>query len=181
MEQMISIEEKRSFLKWFLRSYQLKSRECIWLLNYILSDEHLMGLLKFVDSINGCPRAMVVSEKSLSEPAFMYKKYDVETNEPEKAFHDIRIDQDEYIYVQLLFPHSSRSSEYVSILEENPFDRRHRNDRYGEAAEKIINESEKQFFTAYLLKKIDRALEMRDREQFEYLVAELNKINTSKE
>ncbi|GGH78934.1 uncharacterized protein YpiB (UPF0302 family) [Pullulanibacillus pueri] len=176
MEQMISIEEKRSFLKWFLRSYQLKSRECIWLLNYILSDEHLLGLLKFVDNISGCPRAIVVSEKNVPHPAFIYRKQEVETHEPEKAFHDIRMDQEEAIYIHLMFPSSSRSSEYVSILEENPYDRRHLSDRYGEEVKLLIEKSEKQFMMTYLEKKIDESLEKKDKNQFERLVAELQKL-----
>ncbi|GGE38848.1 UPF0302 protein [Pullulanibacillus camelliae] len=176
MEQLISIEEKRSFLKWFLRRYQLKSRECIWLLNYVLSDEHLISLLKFVDNTSGCPRAMIISEKNASHTAFVYRKHDVETNEPEKAFHDIRMDQDEIIYVHLVFPSSSLSSEYVSILEENPHDRHFINARYGDEVSRLIEQAESQFMVAFLESEIDKALVTHDKKRFVELAAQLKQI-----
>ncbi|MFC4617796.1 ReoY family proteolytic degradation factor [Camelliibacillus cellulosilyticus] len=176
IEQMISIEEKRLFLKWFLRHYQLKSRECVWLLNYILSDDDMIALLRFVDNITQCPRAMIVSEKTMSDCSFLYRKGNVETEQPEKAFHDIRIDADEPIYVRLVFPASSRSSEYVSVLEENPFIENDLDMRYGEESEALLRFSETDFRKKKLHKEIDEALDAGDEERFIKLTAELKRL-----
>lgn len=159
-----------------MNRYQLKSRECIWLLNYMVSDDQMIGLLKFVDNISDCPRALVISEKTVTEEPFLYRKHRVETNEPEKAFHDIRMDQEETIYVHLIFPSSSRCSEYVSILEENPFDKRNLHDWYGREADRLIEQSQVQFQGDFLYKEIDKALEDKDRERFLSLVLKLQQL-----
>lgn len=177
MEQTISIDDKRSFLKWFLRHYQLKNRECVWLLNYILSDNQMINILRFVDTITDCPRAMMISEKNTQDPPFLYRKGTVETSQPEKAFHDIRMDTTELIYVKLIFPDSSRSSEYVSVLEENPYALKQLHVQYGKVAEQLLQESMLNFQKEKLYQSIDQALEKGDKEQFQQLLAEWNKLN----
>ena len=160
MEQTISIDDKRSFLKWFLRHYQLKNRECVWLLNYILSDNQMINILRFVDTITDCPRAMMISEKSTQDPSFLYRKGSVETNQPEKAFHDIRLDTTELIFVKLIFPESSRSSEFVSVLEENPFTLKQLHLQYGKVAEEFLQESMINFRKEKLYQGIDKFLQI---------------------
>ncbi|MGV3488096.1 MAG: ReoY family proteolytic degradation factor [Tuberibacillus sp.] len=177
MEQTISIDDKRSFLKWFLRHYQLKNRECVWLLNYILSDNQMVNILRFVDTITDCPRAMVISEKSTQDPPFMYKKGTVETNQPEKAFHDIRLDTTEIIYVKLIFPDSSRSSEYVSVLEDNPYALKQLRIQYSKMAEQLLEESMKNFQKQKIYESIDRALDDKDESRFQELLEKWKKLN----
>ena len=44
------------------------------------------------------------------------------TTDAEKSFHDIRLNRDEDIYIQLNFHESSSTlPQYVAVLEENPF------------------------------------------------------------
>jgi len=177
VEQTISIDDKRSFLKWFLRHYQLKNRECVWLLNYILSDNQMINILRFVDTITDCPRAMMISEKSTQDPPFLYRKGTVETNQPEKAFHDIRLDTTELIYVKLIFPDSSRSSEYVSVLEDNPYALKQLQIQYSKMAEQFLEESMKNFRRQKIYDCIDKALENRDKAQFDRLLEEWKELN----
>jgi uncharacterized protein YpiB (UPF0302 family) len=177
LEQTISIDDKRSFLKWFLRHYQLKNRECVWLLNYILSDNQMINILRFVDTITDCPRAMVISEKNTQEAPFLYRKGAVETNQPEKAFHDIRMDTHEAIYVKLIFPESSRSSEYVSVLEENPYALKQLHVQYGKVAEQLLQESMTNYQKTVVYQSIDKALESGDKAEFQKLLAQWKKLN----
>ncbi|WEG11360.1 ReoY family proteolytic degradation factor [Pullulanibacillus sp. KACC 23026] len=176
IEQLISINEKRSFLKWFLGRYDLKAKECMWLLNYILSDDHIIGLLRFVDSIEKCPRAMLIADRHSSSPAFLYRKERVETNEPEKAFHDIRLFQDDPIYIQLDFEGASHAAPYLSVLEDPPFAEMNIEERYGHEASRILLNSEKRFTLDKLTKAIDEALAKRDKQVFQTLTNQLKAL-----
>ncbi|TCP31630.1 uncharacterized protein YpiB (UPF0302 family) [Scopulibacillus darangshiensis] len=177
MEQIISVNEKRDFLKWFLNRFHLKSRECVWLLNYCISDDHLLSLFRFVDNIHGCTRSMVISEKSVSDKAFEYHKRHVTTDDPEKAFHDIRLNQEEPIFVQVNFSSPYRTPEYVGVLEDNPFCHKTVHDRFGEEADKIILKAEEKYLRETLNKEIDKALDEGDKETFEKLTNKLKMLN----
>lgn len=41
MQTPVSVNEK-DFIRWFLNHYQLKRRECVWILNYLMSHDSLM-------------------------------------------------------------------------------------------------------------------------------------------
>ena len=48
-------------------------------------------------------------------------KQNVMTTDAEKSFHDIRLNRDEDIYIQLNFKSSFQNANYVAVLEENPY------------------------------------------------------------
>lgn len=181
IEQLISVDEKKNFLKWFISRYELKAKECIWLLNYILSDDHIISLLRFVQSIEKCPRAMFISERFTDSVPFLYRKERVETSEPEKAFHDIRLYQDDPIYVQLNFEGAAHSAPYLSVLEDHPFAASDLEERYGKEADRVMRLSEQNFLTEKLNEQIDQALKDKDEVRFRALTNQLidiqNKIN----
>ncbi|WP_176222207.1 ReoY family proteolytic degradation factor [Tuberibacillus sp. Marseille-P3662] len=178
MEQVISADQKRSFLKWFLSHYQLKNRECVWLLNYMASDEQLLNLMKFVEDVSDCPRAMVITDTNMDKQPFLYKKQQIETTQPEKAFHDIRMDQDAPIYIQLNFIAPFQSPAFVAVLEENPFYEDHRDigNWYGEAARDVLEYAEQHFQKERLYHAIDQALDQGDSKAFHHLTRQLKDL-----
>ena len=44
-----------------LNNYQLKQRECVWILNYLMSHDQLMHKVHFVEHAKYCPRGLVMS------------------------------------------------------------------------------------------------------------------------
>lgn len=166
MEQMVSVSEKRTFLKWLLQRHLLKSRESVWLLNYILGDERLLGLMRFVDNIDKCERSMTISEKWTAETAFEYVKQSVKTNDPEKAFHDIRLNQEEPIFVQVNLSSARYSPEYLSVMEDNPNIKENIHERFGKAAETIASTAELAYIKEKLYEQINEALDMGDKARF---------------
>ena len=60
MNTPVSVNEKKDFVKWFLNNYQLKQRECVWILNYLMSHDHLMHTVHFVEHAKYCPRGLVM-------------------------------------------------------------------------------------------------------------------------
>ncbi|WP_209122608.1 ReoY family proteolytic degradation factor [Alkalihalobacillus sp. BA299] len=121
MSSTISVYEKKEFLRWFLNAYQLKRRECAWLLNYLISDENLMEKVHFVERAEFCPKALIISTTDVDHVPFSFHKQKHVTMDAEKAFHDIRLNNNEEVYIQLNFSNAKTNSHYVAVLEDNPF------------------------------------------------------------
>ena len=56
----VPLNEKKTFIRWFLKNFQLKRREGVWILNYLLSNDDLLEHVHFVDEAHYCPRAIVM-------------------------------------------------------------------------------------------------------------------------
>jgi uncharacterized protein YpiB (UPF0302 family) len=119
---------------------------------------------------------MVIRTKTVPGRAFIYRKESVETHLPEKAFHDVRLDQDEPIYVQLDFPGSAHSVPFLSILEDNPYEGLQINERYGAQASHFLSQMEESFLKAKLYREIDQALEIGDQKLFHQLSSQLRDV-----
>ncbi|GAA3327472.1 hypothetical protein GCM10020331_067550 [Ectobacillus funiculus] len=62
MNTPVSVNEKERFRQMvFLGNYQLKQRECVWILNYLMSHDQLMRKVHFVEHAKYCPRGLVMS------------------------------------------------------------------------------------------------------------------------
>lgn len=179
MATPVSVNEKKDFIRWFLNHYQLKRRECVWILNYLMSHDQLMEKVHFVDQAQYCPRGLVMSTHCIDKVPFRFYKENVMTTDAEKSFHDIRLNRDEEIYIQLNFNASNQAHQYVAVLEENPYMPKHlqinENDR--EVAEQFLKASIERFQKEKLLSQIDEALDKQDRSAFLNLTKQLNKLN----
>lgn len=178
MATPVSVNEKKDFIRWFLNHYQLKRRECVWILNYLMSHDQLMEKVHFVEQAQYCPRGLVMSTHCIDKVPFRFYKENVMTTDAEKSFHDIRLNRDEEIYIQLNFHASNQAHQYVAVLEENPFMPKHlqenENDRI--VVEQLLNASIERFQREKLLSLIDEALDKQDRNAFIHLTEQLNKI-----
>jgi uncharacterized protein YpiB (UPF0302 family) len=178
MATPVSVNEKKDFIRWFLNHYQLKRRECVWILNYLMSHDQLMEKVHFVDQAQYCPRGLVMSTHCIDKVPFRFYKENVMTTDAEKSFHDIRLNRDEEIYIQLNFNASNQAHQYVAVLEENPYMPKHlqinENDR--EVAEQFLKASIERFQRERLLSQIDEALDKQDRSTFINLTKQLNSL-----
>jgi uncharacterized protein YpiB (UPF0302 family) len=174
----VSVNEKKDFIRWFLNHYQLKRRECVWILNYLMSHDQLMEKVHFVDQAQYCPRGLVMSTHCIDKVPFRFYKENVMTTDAEKSFHDIRLNRDEEIYIQLNFNASNQAHQYVAVLEENPFMPKHLqiNETDRTIAEQILNASIERFQREKLLSLIDEALDKQDRSTFLKLTEQLNHL-----
>jgi uncharacterized protein YpiB (UPF0302 family) len=175
MNTPVSVNEKKDFVKWFLNNYQLKQRECVWILNYLMSHDQLMHKVHFVEHAKYCPRGLVMSANCVKDTPFHFFKQNVMTTDAEKSFHDIRLNRDEDIYIQLNFKSSFQNANYVAVLEDNPYLPKHIevNEKDRLLAERFLEESVFSFRRERLLKQIDEALDKQDKEAFHRLTAEL--------
>ncbi|WP_430785562.1 ReoY family proteolytic degradation factor [Virgibacillus flavescens] len=121
MQAPISIQDKKVFIEWFLNHYQLKKRESVWILNYLVNHDNLLNNVHFIREAKFCPRGIIISSQCSEDAPFRFYKNHLVTTDAEKSFHDIRMNRDEALYIQLNFHNSIKSASYVAVLEDNPF------------------------------------------------------------
>lgn len=178
MASPVSVNEKKEFVRWFLNNYQLKRRECVWILNYLMSHDQLMKKVHFVEQAQYCPKGIIMSTHCVDDVPFRFYKENVMTTDAEKSFHDIRLNRDEEIFIQLNFRESYHSSNYVLVLEDNPYMPKHLqiSEKDKQLAEKFLVESIYTFQRDKLMKSIDDALDNNDHEAFLRLTKKLNSL-----
>ncbi|MFD2617633.1 YpiB family protein [Terrilactibacillus laevilacticus] len=169
MEQLISLEKKRKFLKWLIERRQLRSRETVWLLNYVMDEDDLLKIFRFVDNVQGLTRSIILSEKWTSSYPFVYIKHKVRTYDPERAFHDIRLNQEEPIYIQVNLSSHQPTDEFLAVMEESPNVDIYIHHRYGDYVEQILSTAEVSFQKRKLDVEINKALDQFDKGKFEEL------------
>ncbi|AND41230.1 MULTISPECIES: ReoY family proteolytic degradation factor [Cytobacillus] len=181
MATPVSVNEKKDFIRWFLNHYQLKRRECVWILNYLMSHDQLMEKVHFVEQAQYCPRGLIMSAHCVDEVPFRFYKENVMTTDAEKSFHDIRLNRDEEIYIQLNFHASNKAHQYAAVMEENPFMPKtlQINEKDRLIAERFLTESLEKFRREKLLELIDEALDKQDKKAFNILTQQLNKLETT--
>jgi uncharacterized protein YpiB (UPF0302 family) len=179
MATPVSVNEKKEFIRWFLNNYQLKKRECVWILNYLMSHDLLMEKVHFVEHAQFCPRGMIMSTVCVDDVPFRFYKESVMTTDAEKSFHDIRLNRNEDIYIQLNFKEMHQSHRYAAVLEENPYvpDILYITEQDRELAEKFLQASRENFLRERLKREIDAALDRGDKELFMELTEQLKSIN----
>ncbi|RHW41256.1 YpiB family protein [Neobacillus notoginsengisoli] len=178
MATPVSVNEKKDFIRWFLNHYQLKRRECVWILNYLMSHDQLMEKVHFVDQAQYCPRGLIMSAHCVDKVPFRFYKENIMTTDAEKSFHDIRLNRDEEIYIQLNFNASNKVHQYAAVLEDNPYIPRHLqfNEKDREVAEQFLSYSIQRFNEEKLLQLIDEALDKQDKEAFLTFTEQLNSL-----
>lgn len=178
MKTPVSVNEKKDFIRWFLNRYQLKRRECVWILNYLMSHDQLMKKVHFVEEAQYCPRGLIMSTHCVEEVPFRFYKENIMTTDAEKSFHDIRLNKDEDIYIQLNFSKSNASYQYAAVLEENPFMPKYLliNEKDRIVAEQFLKSSIETYQRQKLLDAIDDALDRNDQEAFRKLTSQLKNM-----
>ena len=178
MAIQITLEAKKTFISWFLDRYQLKRRESMWILNYLLNHDIVLNKVHFVEQVSKTPRGIMMSTVGVeSEPFLFYKDGKVFTD-PEQAFHEVRLNWREDMYLELSFREPWKTEQYLAVLEDNPYHKW--NDQISSemiqeveyAIRKINLTNQKN----QLLADIDQALELGNKLQFINLSSELNYI-----
>lgn len=171
MNPMITNVEKKTFVEWFLKNFDLQKRECAWLLTYLMSDAKLLQNVRFVDEIGDIKRSILMSTKCVNEVAFQFRKRKMISTDVERAFHDIRLNPNEDILIKLLFDDAERCSEYAAVREVGSMDRGRlsTNNLYSLLAEMVLDEAIERFERDRLYKRIDQALADQDKQTFDLL------------
>ncbi|WP_174613597.1 ReoY family proteolytic degradation factor [Virgibacillus ihumii] len=180
MQTPVSLQDKKSFIQWFLNHYQLKKRESVWILNYLVNHNEVLSNVHFVREAKFCPRGIIMTSHCSDEVPFRFYKNQLVTTDAEKSFHDIRLNQHDPLYIQLNFDKANQNIFYAAVLVENPFIpneyfiTQKDKDLAKDLLDKLLFDSTK----TRLLNKIDKALDQHDRDTFEQLVKQLNHLES---
>ncbi|ARK30324.1 ReoY family proteolytic degradation factor [Halalkalibacter krulwichiae] len=179
MGNIIPVVDKKEFLKSFLQQFELKRRECAWLLNYLMSDDELMERVHFVEQAAHSPKALIISAKGVDSIPFSFHKEKHITTDAEKAFHDIRLNQHEDIYIELHFNGAKQYPPYLVVLEDNPHipENMELAAAFQREAELLLERSIRTFRKEQLLAEIDRALDHQNEAYFRILVEQLKMLD----
>ena len=182
MQTPISVQDKKSFIQWFLNHYQLKKRESVWILNYLVNHDELLKHVHFVRDAKFCPRGIIMTSHCSKEVPFRFYKNQLVTTDAEKSFHDIRLNQNEDLYLQLNFKDANKNSLYVAVLEENPYipDEYFITKKDQDMAKRLLDKSLYDFKKSSITKKIDQALDTADQEEFMKLSEQLKLLEETK-
>ncbi len=125
-----------------------------------------------------CPRGIIMSTHCVEEVPFRFYKENVMTTDAEKSFHDIRLNKQQDLFIQLNFRSAYSSPEYAAVLESNPHMPKDlfENKKTMGLAEQILEHAISTFQREKLLKDIDDALDRHDKEAFEQLSRQLNQL-----
>lgn len=176
MTTTVTVEAKKDFIRWILKHYSLKRRECVWILDYLIVHGDLLKNVHFTDEVHHCPRGIVMTTTSMDNIPFRFFKGNGMTADAEKAFHDIRLNPNDKMYIQINFPNKYNNPEYAAVHEENPHDttidwKKIEGDR--KIAEEFLNHMSKSLHQNALMLQIDEALDNNNKELFMELTSKL--------
>jgi uncharacterized protein YpiB (UPF0302 family) len=177
---MVSKADKELFIKWLLGNKQMKKRECVWLLNYMARDFNL-DMLHFVEKAEYCPKAVVMYTQCTDGVPFRFYKDGVLTTDVEKAFHDIRLNPQEKVYLQVGYHDVHRCSHWAMVCEDNPHYAMDKTSaKFGIYADMVIEDMLFKHELSRLDSEIDTALIQGDRELFMTLSTQRKELVGSK-
>ena len=169
----VSVEDKRLFIKWFLANHEVVSRESVWILNYLVSDDEALARVSFVEQAHHCPRAIIFATEG--PIAFQYYSHGLLVLDAEKAFHDIRL-HEEPVYIEIILPNAMQSPHYVAVLEEHSYGPAKVEASYGIAD--VAAQLAMQYNEAQLIKALDEALDAGDKERFLQLSKQYERLKS---
>ncbi|MGM8213968.1 ReoY family proteolytic degradation factor [Bacillaceae bacterium W0354] len=164
----VTPEKKRIFIKWFLANHSFYHREIVWLLQYVMKRDHLLNQIHFVYEAHLCPRSIVISKVQDEKRPFRFYKDHVVTTEVDKAFHDIRLNPEESLFMEFIFDGVRQSLLYANVLEDNPYlpDDYYLNNEDYIYLEKFIETQTKEYEIKRLKQMIDDALDEGNEDDF---------------
>lgn len=175
---MVSINDKKKFVRWLTISITFKTREVYWILNYLLNHDVILNRVTFVTGANKTPRGLTLVDKHATQQGMELIKDGISFEDPEQIFHDIRMHWRSPLYIEIISSQPGFIPVYDRIIERNPFI----------DVKDLIDESVFTRLDEYLLieankheldvleMQIDQALEEGNKSLFFYLSHEYEKI-----
>ncbi len=177
-EAAVSVSAKKEFIRWFLTKYQLKKKEGTWLFNYMLSDERLLEKVHFTDDLRNRDKTMIISTICSQATPFQFQKQAKIYYDVERAFHDVRLNPEEDVYISLYFKDRLLCPQYLAVLEGRPMEgqRVTQEDVMSLIAEIVMDKAIRKQRLMKLYAEIDHSLQEGNSDQFFALSSEWNEL-----
>jgi len=108
---MTTINQKREFLEWFLKTIPLSSREIVWILNYVTNHDNILEKVRIVEQVEKTPRGLLIASSDFAQahPIHLFKD-GLEIMDVNQIFHEIRMHADSELFLELKFPNAWQTS-----------------------------------------------------------------------
>jgi len=114
---MVTVEEKRNFINYFLNKFEPKSNEAKWLLTYISNSDTILKSIRFNHDATGVKRGIVIGTKHSFFPSFMYYKDGKIFSDVEYARKDLRYSNGVNFYLELDYKGMFHDDEFRKVIE----------------------------------------------------------------
>lgn len=175
----VNVADKKEFLVWLVNNISFSQREILWILNYLINHEAILNNVHFIEQADKTVRGLKITSKEIEEEPIGLFLAGKKFTDTDQIFHEIRMNWKEALYVECVFEDSWQNSQFLSILEDNPYARW--NEQVSEEVIDRINEffahEEKQAKIDLLYSQIDLAIEDGNYEAFLELTDELNRLS----
>ena len=172
----INVSDKKDFLVWLVNNVSFSQREVLWILNYLINHEAILNNVHFIEQADKTDRGIRVTTAEMNGKPIILFLTGKEFTDTDQVFHEIRMNWKKDLYLECIFEDSWQNSQYLSILEDNPFAKWNEqiNEAILEQITDFFDQEERQAKIDLLYSKIDLALEQKDQENFLKLSTELN-------
>lgn len=180
MHTIVPSKEKQDFIYWFLRNYELKKQESEWILLYISQHQDVLKNVHFIKGAKNCPRGIEMASTCSKKPAFFFYKQQITTTNPDKAYHDLRLNKEEDLFIELNFEDATDYIKYVEVLEDNPYCSTSQRMQavHRKQAELVLEHIILNRKKAIVKKDVNHALDNKDDETFFKLTEELIQLDS---
>jgi len=175
-ENTISIHAKKELIRHVLQNHRMKVTQCVWILSYLLNNENTLKNVSFTEKAETYPRGMLISTIGTMSLPFRYYNTGIRTADAEYAFHDIRIDSNEKIYIELDYLDKQTCPYYAAVFESSPVTEIVVDKESKKIADRLIFEMESRLVKAEYDRLINAALDTGDNGAFMYLTTEFKKM-----
>ncbi|MHC5229356.1 ReoY family proteolytic degradation factor [Enterococcus sp. LJL99] len=178
----INVSDKKDFLVWLVNNVSFSQREILWILNYLINHEAILNNVHFVEQADKTDRGVRVASAGTDENPISLFLAGKEFTDTDQVFHEIRMNWKKDLYLECIFEDSWQNSQYLSILEDNPYAKWNEqiSEDVLERINEFFNQEEKQAKIDLLYSEIDLALENKDQDGFLKLSDELNQFKKEK-
>lgn len=165
-------DKKRQFLKWFLQHHQLKDKESLWILHYLLNHDFLLSRIHFIQEASDYPNGLVMATEDMKDSDFYFYHQGKVSKNPEEAFQAIRCNWRDDYYIELRFPDVDAAYLYFDLFDQGQAEEEEIQATFKELMDEMRRDQEiKKVRTA-----IDQALEKNDFLTLEKLSARLKEL-----
>ncbi|MBU8907972.1 YpiB family protein [Desertibacillus haloalkaliphilus] len=184
MGRWVSTNEKRFFLKWFIKTHRLKRVDSRYLLDYLIKNSHILDHVQFTEKNMKSEKMIVISSTQSDEPGFEYYNNHRKTTDVSRAVSDLMEHPTDKVYLLVHFYGKMLNHRYLNLIENPALENTRRYKKYEEYAKdatKILSHSLDENKLQRLRKQIDQALDRKDKKLFNKLVEELKQYEQTEQ
>lgn len=168
MSSQKSVQQKRRFLRWFLKSQDLKEPKAAKIIELFLKRQSLLERVKLVDKLGGLSNCILISSKGTTASPVLFRLGGNSFNHVEEGLLHLMVNPPREVYLCLVFRGYSHYLDWKDLLANQG--RQVKRVKVVRAAK--VHSIRKD----WILKQIDAALDKRDRKAFMRLTKQLKEL-----